>query len=104
MVYIDVKKSSETLSKRLELNEADIKIEDVKITHEDNWGDDDCIKMVSDVAKATIKISANVAKDFEDVTSINFIRYNYYQPAYHLVCALQSKETMNNGSIVFKYA
>ena len=49
-----------------------------------NYGDDDCIKMVSNVYEAKIHLTGEIAKEFikKNIQRISSIRYDYYNPAY----------------------
>lgn len=66
----------------------------------DNWGDDDCPKMVSDVTKAEVILKDEVAKQYiKRPGKIDFIRYHFYNPAYHFDKTNQ-EYTIINDSLV----
>lgn len=51
----------------------------------DNWGDDDCRKMVTITENCDITIAPAAAKDFKAVSNrITFLRWGYYHPAYYI--------------------
>ncbi len=102
MVYVDIKTTTKPYD-RIIIDESDIKLSNITEVRTDNWGDDDCEKMVTTVSAMTIEISKNIAERFNDVTDIQMIRYNYYRPAYHLNCHQVSCEKQANGSLLFRY-
>ena len=104
MVYIDIKKETSPICDRITIDESDIEISNIVKIDTDNWGDDDCPKMVTTVSAIDIKIKENVASKFNEIKDIMIIRYNYYNPAYHLNCHQQSCETQPDGSLLLKYA
>jgi hypothetical protein len=104
MVYVDIKSEvTRAIYDRLTIDESDIKISNISVIDKDNWGDDDCIKMVTTVDRIDILIEPSKAALFENVVDIQMIRYNYYQPAYHLNCRQESIEKQPDGSILLKY-
>lgn len=104
MVYIDIKNDSSIIPDRIILDDNDIKVSNIKEINSDNWGDEDCIKMVTTVSSIDIKITANAAHKFTNVKDIRMIRFNYYQPSYHLNCSMQSSDKLADGSILLKFA
>lgn len=103
MVYVDIKKDSSILYDRIILDDTDIEVSNIKEINHDNWGDDDCIKMVTTVSAIDIKIKATAVSKLTKVSDILMIRFNYYQPAYHLNCSMQSCEKLPDGSLLLKY-
>lgn len=68
----------------------------------DNWGDDDCTKMVTSLDTCDVIIDKSIADDFKEVTNISFVRYGYYKPAYHIdPNSTTTKELLPNGNLVF---
>ena len=82
-------------------NDDDAKIIIKKEGETDNWGDEDCIKMVTEALDYEIIIKAAVADKFKDVTKISFFRKDYYRPCYHTI-GNQEKIIEPNGDIKFK--
>ena len=84
-------------------DESLIKIENKVISNTDDWGDEDVQKVVSEVEECDIHVDASIAKDFDGVTAINFLRWNYYKPAYCIrLSGKKTSRTENeDGSLTF---
>lgn len=68
----------------------------------DNWGDEDCRKMVTLLTDCDIIIHPLIAHDFDTTTEINFVRYDYYKPAYAIDHDTKTvKEIKNDGTLIF---
>ena len=80
-----------------------IKIKNMNISRTDDWGDEDIQKVVSDVEECDIHVDASIAEDFEGVTVINFLRWNYYRPAYSIKLSNKNVTRTENkdGSLTF---
>ena len=79
-----------------------ITIHNVKNGYTDNWGDDDCRKMVTLVNHCDIEINQIIAHDFDTVNEITFLRYDYYNPAYAVDHDTKTtKEILPNGNLVY---
>ena len=98
MLYIDAESG---LNRKTYENDDLVKIKINKSQEPDNWGDEDCIKMVSVVTDCEITINPSIADDFQDVNSISFYRKDYYEPAYYIHAKNQTKTINDDGSITY---
>lgn len=103
-VYIDARMKNQTRCEHIILDGRPITVSNATVVDKDDWGDEDCSKIVTMLSKATVKISAEVADRFKDVVHIDFIRYNYYSPAYHLCCKMQSMTKADDGALIIEFA
>ena len=77
----------------------------------ENWGDEDCHKMVTNAFDCDIHIDKSIADQFirrtergnDGYKTIWFLRYDYYHPAFHLMLdeGDLSVEKQEDGSIVY---
>ena len=68
----------------------------------DNWGDDDCRKMVTLLTDCDITIDPSIAHNFDTTNEIHFIRWGYYKPAFAIDNQTKTtKETKEDGTLVF---
>ena len=68
----------------------------------DNWGDDDCIKMVTILYACEIRIKKAYAELFKNISRINMYRRGYYNPAYCIDDKSQDKYYAENGDLIFR--
>lgn len=79
-----------------------IKVENITDSETDNWGDDDCRKMVTLVHSGDILIDKSIANEFDNAPGIQFLRWGYYNPAYYIdPDSAVTKETLADGTLVF---
>ena len=80
MITVDFK-TKDLSSRKQYTNNSLIRITyDNETAKTDNWGDDDCLKMITTVNACTITIDKSIARDFINKI-IRFIRWDYYKPA-----------------------
>ena len=108
MIYVDGKINCICVGNRLSLDVSNDKIKVVVLKEgvEDNWGDDDCHKMVTTLTDCDVIISAELKDEFEGVEDISLVRYNYYKPCYyidHNLAELKDREVRPDGTIIFHY-
>ena len=109
MIYVDAdfpsERNNRLICSRNEYeNDNLIQITDKNIIRTEDYGDEDVIKIISDIQSCTIHIDASIADDFKDVNRISFIRWYYYNPAYSIRGNTIEKTMNNDGSITFKIA
>ena len=81
-----------------------IKVTDMEVERTEDYGDEDCTKMVSIMRRCKIHIDKSIADDFKDVTYISTVRYNYYMPCYDMWDKTETKTVNPDGSITFTVA
>ena len=100
MVYV----SESGIGKRLAFDDSSlVKVSPLSEGLTDNWGDEDCIKLVTTVTDCDITVDSSIVEDFSKIENLSFVRYNYYRPCYHITGRLAGKETLEDGSMVFHY-
>ena len=103
-VNIDVypSKLNSILGERKTYKENLITVRPLRKGYTDDWGDEDCRKIVTSLDTCDVIIDKSIAADFKDITTISFVRYGYYKPAYHIdPNSSTTKEILPNGNLVF---
>ena len=98
MIYVDTNDGRISI----DADNNKIRIKDIKIIDSDNWGDEDCIKMVTTITECNIIVDKSIASQLANCKKIAFLRWNYYKPAYHIIGKTQEFEYQNDGSIIIK--
>ena len=95
MVYIE-----KGLRKYSSTNNADVVCNIKKKRVPQNWGDEENPKYVSDMLEGEIIISGEMAEKCKDISTVNWVRYNYFDPCYR-ICGSISKTVRDDGTIIF---
>lgn len=108
MIYVDMKINCVNIGNRLSLDVDDslIQVKPLSEGWTDNWGDEDCHKMVTTLTDCDIIIDKSLKDEFKEVENISILRYNYYRPCYHIDhsrSVLTEKEEQPDGTIIYHY-
>ena len=101
MVYVDYKGENRYNNRLSYEDNSLVHVVNREFLGEDDYGDEDCTKMVTRIGTCNIVIDASIADDFKDISEITFVRYNYYSPAYSINYTHCKKEYLEDGSIVY---
>lgn len=105
MVYVHIKNNPFDKSFNDDLL---IRFHEIAIGNEEDWGDEDCNKFVTEAYSCDITIDASVKDNFinEDnkYEAISFVRYGYYNPAYYIDLDKTKFKIIENedGSITYQ--
>ena len=101
MVYVDYKGENRYNNRLSYEDNSLVHVVNREFLGEDDYGDEDCTKMVTRIGTCNIVIDASIADDFKDISEITFVRYNYYSPAYSINYTHCEKEYLEDGGIVY---
>ena len=107
MIYVDKKINCIDKGNRMtvEGNNSLIQVVPLIEVSTDNWGDDDCHKMVTTLLSCDIIVDKSLKDEFKEVENISILRYNYYDPCYFIDhrSELKEKEEKSDGTIIYHY-